>query len=260
MRVGIICLVLFSSMTFGQNLLQTPPLNGVEVIGHGQVDLQAATYLLNIIINERGASAVKTAQSAEYKVKLIKQFIEKHSKTIKVASTAPLALKVSYPSLNNTIADVELFTRLPNKLPAKINTKLNQKQMHSDLAAAVIEANQRMVVNVSNINSYQRLIDLLIKVGVSDVQPLGISHQSYQILYQRALNNALADAKFKAKKMVNHLNITLGNVIAVQELDVHRDELAYTADSAEKHSVNGHPIEQQVVNARVKVQFAIKPQ
>ncbi len=263
MRLFIIFLTLFHSMTYGQSSVQLSTINGVEVIGFGQVNLQTSTHSLDIVINERGASAVKTGQSVEHKVKLIKQFADKHAKHIKIESTSSVILNIIYPTLNNTIDQVEFFTRLPNKRPIKINTKLNptldNKQNNAHSNTAVIAASQRMIVSVNDINAYQRLIDHLIKVGVNDVQTMGLSRAEYKLLYQRALNNALANAKCKAQKMVNHLDISLAGVTAVQEMSVNKDYFTDDADKLKNHGHNEQQSDERTVNAQVKVLFAIKP-
>jgi uncharacterized protein YggE len=263
MRLGIISLIFFHSMTYGQSVEKLSTVNGVEVIGFGQVNLQTSTHSLDILVNERGASAVKIGQVVKQKVKLIKRFVDKYASHIKIEATSSVTLNVIYPTLNNTIDDVEFFTRLPNKRPVKINTKLNSKldnkQNKSHSSTAVIAASQRMIVSVNDINAYQHLIDYLMKVGVNDVQTMGISRAEYQELYQRALNNALADAKFKAKKMVNHLDISLAEVIAVQEVSADRRYFNDDTDKLKNYVRNEQKSDERTVNAQVKVLFAIKP-
>ena len=78
-------------------------------------------------------------------------------------------------------------------------------------------------------------------------------------LYQQALNNALANAKFKAKKMVNHLDISLAEVIAVQEMNVEKSYFYDEADKLKNYAHNEQQSDERVVNAQVKVIFAIKP-
>jgi uncharacterized protein YggE len=254
-------------MTYGQSVEQTLVAKGVEVIGFGQAELQATTHLLDIIIHERGVSAQKTAQNVEHKAKLIQQFADKHINTIKINSVSPVTVKVIYPTLDNTIDRLELLTRLPNKLPAKITINRdrlkNNENEHSQKqinAQAIIAVSQHIMISVSKMSAYQKLFDHLIKVGVSDVQPIAISQQEYQILYQLAFNNALANAKLKAKNIVSNMNISLGEINTVQEMNIENNAYADKKHMMQELRNNGQKSNQQVVNAQVKVVFAIKPQ
>jgi uncharacterized protein YggE len=263
MRLVIILVTFFHSMTYGQTSLQLSATNGVEVIGFGQVDLQTTTHSLDIVVNERGASAIKVGESVEHKIKLITQFADKYASHIKLEATSSMTLKVIYPTLNSTIDDVEFLTRLPNKRPVKINTKLDpkldNKQNKRRASTVVIAASQRIIVSVNDINVYQRLIDYLLKVGVNDIQTMAVSRAEYEMLYQRALNNALADAKFKAKKVVNHFDISLAEVIAVQEVTVDKNFFNDDADKLKNYTRNEQKSDERTVNAQVRVLFAIKP-
>ncbi|WP_085297164.1 SIMPL domain-containing protein [Cognaticolwellia mytili] len=263
MRLYIVLLFLFNSMVYGGGFQQQLPENGIEVIGSGQVELQTTTHSLDILVNERGVSAVKIGQDVEQKIKLIRQFAGKHGSNINIEATNSVVLKVTYPALSSTIDDVEFLTRLPNERPVKINTKLNPKldnrQNKHHTSIVVITGSQRMIVSVNDINAYQRLIDYLMKIGVNDVNTMDISHAEYQLLYQQALNNALADAKFKAKKMVNHLDISLAGVIAVQEMTVDKNYFNGNADKLKNHRNNELQSDERTVNAQVKVLFSIKP-
>lgn len=263
MRLVIILLILFSSMAYGESYQQLSTVNGVEVIGFGQANVQTSTHLLDIVVSERSVSAIKASQSIEYKTKLINQFVDKNVNSIKINSISSLTLNMNYPSLNNTIDDVDFFTKLPNKRAVKVNTKLpaehNDKGYKSNSNNAVVEASLHMVIRVTDIDAYQRLIDHLMKVGVNDVQTMGVSRVEHQMAYQQALNNALADAKFKAKKMVDHLDISLAEVVAVQEMNVEKSYFYAEADKLKNYAHNEQQSDERVVNAQVKVIFAIKP-
>jgi uncharacterized protein YggE len=256
-----------SSVTYSQSVKQTLVANGVEVIGFGQADLQSTTHLLDIIIHDRGVSAQKTAQNVEHKAKLIQQFVDKHTNNIKINSLSPVTVKVIYPTLDNTIDRLELLRQLPNKLPAKITinrerlknneNEHSQKQVNTQ---AIIAVSQHILISVSKMSAYQQLFDQLIKIGVSDVQPIDISQQEYQILYQLAFNRALANAKLKAKNIASNMNISLGEINTVQEISIENNAYADKKHLMQESRHNGQKSDQQVVNAQVKLVFAIKPQ
>jgi uncharacterized protein YggE len=266
MRLTIIVLALLSSVVSGQSLPQIGAVNNIEMIGAGQVKWQSENHLLDVVINERGVSAVKTAKIVESKITLINQFADKYSKSIKIDSVSPLVLKVLSPALNNTIDDVDVLARLPNKRLAKINTKLNNNQSMNivNIGTAVISASQNIVLSVTDTKSYQHLIDQLMKIGVHDLQSVVLSQQTFRILYQRALNDAVVDAKNKADKIAEQLNISLAEVIAVQEINVENNIFTSILDKksniVEKLPYNEHDGNQRMINAQVKVIFAIKPQ
>ena len=263
MRFLAILLLFFTCLTYGQAIKQAASLQGVEVIGIGQVNVQADPHLFEVFINEHATSAVKATQSAEYKIALISQFIDKNASVTHVVNLGSLKLGIIYPNLSHSIDGVEVFTRLPNKRPVKINTKLNSKQGNSVnkgyARAAEIAASQRIVISVVDTNAAQRVIDHLMKVGVTHIQALKMSHAEYQKHYQQALNLALANAKLNAKKIEESLEISLAEIIAVQEMPIEKNTFGNDTDKLKKYGHNKHQYDERAVNAQVKVIFAIKP-
>lgn len=262
MRYYVLLLIVLSCQSFADKSTINHAISGyertIEVFGFGQFEVKAPNYNLTVIISQQGTSAIKTSQSVEHKLALIENFVENNAKDIKFNSSGPIELKVIYPLQNNAIEQIDVFSRLPNKLPAKINTKVNKVQNLT--VNTNVSANQRILVTVTDVIAYQRFLDYLFKIGVNEILANELSMLAHQQLYQQALDNALSDAKVKANKIAKSLGVSVTNVVSVQEIIADNQAEKSLAFDSENLHVNNKQNGRRILNAQVKVIFAIKPQ
>lgn len=109
-----------------------------------------------------------------------------------------------------------------------------------------------------HINNYDRIIDGALSRGVDRIQSFQFIASEQENAYQKALINAVKDAKLRAKLLADELGVSVGQVLNVSEngngypMPVMRMEMKAMSDSFS----SAMPGEQQI-EARVSVSFAI---
>ena len=86
---------------------------------------------------------------------------------------------------------------------SRANTE--QGRVRTELAASTEERNsivlsyfdvtRNFVINFKDLNIYDRLLDTVTKLGVTNISSLSMSYQNSDALYQQALEKALINAK-----------------------------------------------------------------
>ena len=116
---------------------------------------------------------------------------------------------------------------------------------------------RQIQVTDTDINHYDRIIDGALSRGIDRIQGFEFIASQQDNAYEKALINAVKDAKLRASLLADQLGVKIGKVLSVTEtgnsypMPVMRMEMSAKADFS-----SAMPGE-QMIEARVNVSFAI---
>lgn len=109
----------------------------------------------------------------------------------------------------------------------------------------------------NNLQDYDTIIDGVLSRGVKRIQQFDFIVTNQDDAYEKALINAVKDAKLRASRLAKELGVSIGQVLSVSEsgrnYPVPVMKMAMAAESADR-SLPG----QQAISANVSVSFAIR--
>lgn len=199
----------------------------IQVSGEGRIAVVPDAYTMTFVLEERGELVAKLNGQLQRDMSAILKFL-----------------------LKNGIEEKNVQSMQINLNPYYESTPQGRKQNGFILSREVR-------ITDTNINNYDDIIDGALSRGVDRVQNFSFIASGQQNAYQKALINAVKDARLRATLLAEELGVSLGNVLSVSEnsqgypMPVMRMEMA-KADSFS----TAMPGEQQV-SARVNVTFAI---
>ncbi|MBU3022914.1 SIMPL domain-containing protein [Aestuariibacter sp. A3R04] len=217
-------IVLFTTL-FAGNVIAAEP--AIQVSGEGRVAVVPDAYTMTFVLEERGELVAKLNGQLQSDMSAILTFL-----------------------LKNGIEEKNVQSMQINLNPYYESTPQGRQQNGFILSREVR-------ITDTNIDNYDSIIDGALSRGVDRVQDFRFIASEQQNAYQKALINAVKDARLRASLLAEELGVSLGNVLSVSEsgqgypMPVMRMEMA-KADSFS----TAMPGEQQI-SARVNVTFAI---
>lgn len=230
--------------------------DGIEVIGKATVEVSDIS-LVKLTIIERGVTAHKTSLLVKQKVNQVINGLRALGVNEQEIKMSPLTMNTVYDSQNTHLGNVEVFDKR-NGHRIKVNTKTsndNSNYYEQSNNKASVEAVRYITVELKEDDIYERLYDDATKRGASKITQES-SAGNCEIFYEKALAQALENAKYKAHDLALKMNVTLGDVVNIKELSDNSSELSNAPHiSSHSRSDSQHA---STVSAEVKVRFKIK--
>lgn len=220
---------------------------GIEVIGKASVTAMPDQFSLTLSIKERGKLAAKVKQQVDHKSELIrKMFIKQGVKSSNIDSSQlrmfPIYEKPSIELHNNQIEK-----KVSRGEKVTFNTRSNNDELQR---VKSFEVGRTLTVTFTKLSVYDKIIDNVVKLGVSHISPLNMSFSAPEKLYQQALEQAIKNAKNKAQNIAQQAGVKLGPLLSLTETGYHapsRYRMASEASSAFTSQVTDKSISAQVV-------------
>ncbi len=244
-------------LTFASNAYDQP--KGIEVRGNAALSVVADRFSLSVAIVERGISASKTKIIVDHKTNLVVNAAKKMGIDAADIRSARVSLYPIYQPSSVTVSGVEVNQTFANGQHGEVYMRepVNSRQQSN---IQVFEVRRQITLNLKNIENYDRLLDQIVKIGVTNVSSLSMSVSNINTLYQRALSGAILNAKQKALKVAQQANVNLGKLIYLKEIS-HNTSARMQAMSMESSRAVMHSSQVgiQQVTAEVLVTFALAP-
>jgi len=236
---------------------------GIEVIGKASVKAEPDEFVFIVSIKQRGALANKAKARVEQKSRLVIDMylsmgIDKNS-----IESARLQLTPRYEKRVN-VPVFEIHQRLTNQGVSKeknnVKTVINSNQLadNSSYMAEKIyfEVSRTIIVTFTDFTIYDQLLDSVVKIGVSRILPLQTTVTNNEDLYQKALVEALKNAREKAEAIAKEINVKLGKLSSFKESSYHTPSTYTMATRSSDNFIS--QIARKDVSAQVNVTFSIK--
>ena len=218
--------VLFAAMPVLASAQAMEPV--IQVSGKGSFSVVPDAYTLTFVMEEKGETVSKLNTQMQSDMKSVLKFL-----------------------LDNGIEEKHVQSMQVNLNPYYESTPQGREQRGFVLS-------REIQVTDTDINNYDRIIDGALSRGIDRIQGFQFIASEQNNAYEKALINAVKDAKLRAGLLAEELGVKTGKVIAVSEsgnsypMPVMRMEMSAKADSFSS-AMPG----EQVVEARVNVSFAI---
>ncbi len=239
--------------------------NGIEVIGKASVKAEADQFIFTVSINEHGGIASKTKALVDQKSRLVTDLYLAMGIDKSEIDSARLQLTPRYEKQTGNPA-YEIHKRSPANSESKAQGKNNVKAViDSNLLVnkssykqerIYFEVSRTIKVTFTDFNLYDRLLDNVVKIGVSRISPLQTNIVNSDSLYQQALIKALQNANQKAQAIAKQIGVDLGELSSFKESSYHTPR-GYMMNSRSNDGFNSE-VAQQSVSAQVSATFTIK--
>lgn len=199
----------------------------IQVNGSGSFAVVPDAYTITFVMEEKGETVSKLNAKMQNDMETVLKFLLKEGIEEKHVQSMQISLNPYYES-----------------------TPQGREQRGFILS-------RQIQVTDTDINHYDRIIDGALSRGIDRIQGFEFIASQQDNAYEKALINAVKDAKLRASLLAEQLGVKIGKVLSVTEtgnsypMPVMRMEMSAKADFS-----SAMPGE-QMVEARVNVSFAI---
>lgn len=219
--------LLFSLFYSNVGLSQAPQIPQISVYGEGIVLVTPDVFSVSFSVVEEGTTIPKMAEKVENKVARIVGF------------------------LSNQGIDKQLIqSSSVNLQPIYRNSNLNQGKKEYQLS-------QRIEIVINDFDNYAKILHGVLERGATAIQSFESHVKDDKKVYREALNLALEDGIKQAQQLASKLNLTLGEVLLIQELQ----SGGYTNRSAVlSESIQGGAYQQgqKAVSAKIQLVYSVR--
>jgi len=228
--------------------------SGIEVTGKASILVVPDKFSMKVMIQERGRSATKTKQLVDNKSKRIVNMLIASGIAEQNIESSQLRLYPRYEQPSIMLNNAELQTKVSKgqKIKHGLNTT-NSKIV----TLTSFDVSRTIVISFSNMAIYDKLLDNMVKLGVSHLSPLEMSFIDSKKYYKQALNLAIANAKEKALQMAEQAGVELGTLTAMKEQSYHAPS-SYQMMRSESANFQSN-VGKKPITAQVIATFLIEP-
>jgi len=228
-------------------------LNGIEVTGKASVSAMPDQFLVTLTVKERGFSASKTKRLVDRNSQMIIDAASSFDIDKKLIQSTQLSIRVNYdkPAINFQTVDVKALSNNDLKTKVRANIKdNNKKQLHFDIS-------RKIIISINDLSIYDRLLDKIVKIGVTEISPVQMSVKGSEELYMRALDKAIIDAKEKAQRIANQAGVKVGPLKYLKETSYGgHNRYSFTSEAlADSFSSS---VGQRAISAQVIATFSLQ--
>jgi uncharacterized protein len=256
----------FTLLSFTGNAYDQP--QGIEVTGKAAVVAMPDLFSLSFAIINRGKSASKTKGSVDNKTEQVVNAAKSLGIKVENIQSARMNLRPIYQKSSLNYSEIEIREKLANGQRSRIHLTNNDGQaieqknieQQNNVQIYFFEVSRQITIKLNNINDYDRLLDKIVKIGVTNISSLVMSVSKRDNFYQKALAQAIAIAKEKAQRIAGQAGVGLGKLIYLKEISYNAPTRMRMMSMASTSSVDhSSQVGQQQISAEVVATFAVKP-
>lgn len=228
---------------------------GIEVIGKANVKALPDQFSLTINIKERGRVASKIKNLVDHKSQQVVDMFKQQGVDDKHIDTSMVTM---YPFYEKVVLD-KPHTKVKSKIDdhTKVVSNVNNEQQTTE-KIRMFDVGRTISVKLSSLEQYDKVLDKLVKIGVSHISPIELGFSDPEHLYENALSQAIVNASVKATKIAKQLGVEVGKVISVKEVGYHAP-VAYRMAAMESDIGFKSQATERAISAQVTVIYQIKP-
>lgn len=226
---------------------------GIEVVGKAEVKAQPDQFSLTISIKERGIAASKVKQIVDKKSEQVVNMFIKQGVSKSHIDSSMLRMYPIYEKPEVTIDNAELERRVNGNNQVNLPLKKHEQKVQR---IRLFDVARTISVKLNSLEQYDSVLEHLVKIGVSNISPIQLGFSDPDALYQRALQNAIDNAKSKASNIAKQLGVSVGKVISIKETGYHAPSVYRMAAMESKAGFNSQATE-RAISAQVVTTFQI---
>jgi len=213
--LSVCSLMLFSASAFEQ----TSPNQGeniIEVIGDGEITLTPDTIAVNLVLKDESRQISKAKMLIEQQSRQIKQVAASLGLPPESIRWQQVAVRPLYKEDAVQVQALEVpHTLSPGK---EARVFISPLSGHKDNELETFELSRQLSIRFSDHGLYQQFLQRAVSLGIKDIFPAPLKQEEYQAYYQQALDNAVLNAKTKARHLAKQTGIKLGNLFSLREV------------------------------------------
>lgn len=231
MRLILTCglLALMAFMTTAAHADEQPRAPHVTVTGQGRVEVVPDVFSIQLSVEQRDKN------------------IEKAKQAVDAASARAVKVAQGFGVAARDITSTRVF--------------IAPQYDYSDKQRRLIdyEVRRQITLVLRDIDKYDRLLDALVKAGITGIDGVSASYSKPQALADQAFARAVATARAKAKHLAEAFGATLGTVYSIVEQSapspgprpLMMSKANYAGAASEPGTID--------VEASIRVTFLLKP-
>ncbi|WP_440877436.1 SIMPL domain-containing protein [Thalassotalea sp. PLHSN55] len=251
MKTLLKCLVLcaISLQTFADDFV------GIEVSGKAEISAIPDVFTSVFTISERAVSSSKAKALVDQKSQLlVKQALSLTIDNQDIESERITIVPV-YIDNDTELPELSIIEKQANNSYVKIdNVNKLQRKHNQQKKKLVYQVSRVIVVHLTDINTYEKLLNKATSIGINRVSPLQMSISKAQQLYQQALEQAIVNATEKATVMAKHTGKKLGHIVYLKEQSYGAPARMMSAMSDERFQPN---VGKKAISAHIIAKFAL---
>lgn len=222
-------------------------IKGIEVVGKASIMAIPDQFSLTIEIRERGKSASKTKSLVDHKSAQVIKVFTKNDVDEKTIESSQVRIHPIYEKPSITIDQLAIKSKVNNNEKVTFSGSNEQSEQQTLVR---FEVSRTIKVMFSQLSIYDKVLDSIVKLGVSHVYPLEMTFSEPELYYEKALFEAIGNAKHKAEKIAKQANVKLGGLLSMKESAYHSPSqyrMASEASSGFSSQVTEKAISAQVI-------------
>lgn len=228
---------------------------GIEVVGKAAINAVPDQFSITLEIKQRGVVASKAKAIVDNKSQLLMRELTKIGFEEKAIDSSNIVMYPVYEKPSIIIDNSVAKSRLSEN--QRIDTSLaNIVAEKNSTVLSYFDVTRTFVIAFDDLSKYDQLLDVVTKVGVSNISSLTMSYKDSEAIYQQALKQALQNAKSKAQTIATQMDVKLAGLTSLKETGYHAPQ-AYAMMSEARGSFRSNVSEKEV-NAQVIAIFAIQ--
>ncbi|XQW86654.1 SIMPL domain-containing protein [Thalassotalea piscium] len=244
----IVLFSFFTSAAFADN-------QGIEVVGKAAVKAVPDTFSITLEIKERGVVASKAKGIVDQKSQLLMRALNNIGFENKSIDSSKIVMYPVYEKPSIVIDNAVVKSRIAQNQKVELPvTGLSSNK--NSVVLSYFDVTRTFVIAFDDLTQYDQLLDVVTKIGVSNISSLTMSYKNSEAIYQQALTKALQNAKMKAETIASQMNVELAGLVSLKETGYHAPQ-AYAMMREARASFSANVSEKQV-SAQVIAVFAIQ--
>jgi hypothetical protein len=248
----LLIFILLSPSVFAHTLQP----QGIEVSGKAAVTVTPDIFSLSFSIEKRGKSANKIKALVDQKTDQVINLVTALGISKASVQTAQMTLQPIYYKNTPNLVGLERQENFKHEKKGKVYFKASNEEKN-ELNIAAFEVTRYIRVQLKNINDYDRLLEQLVKLGVTKISPLTSSVAEPRKYYEKALAKAIQMAKQKALKLAAQAGVSLGKLQYLKETSYNVPMQKVMMSGARIQSYHSSEVGNQVINAEIIANYQV---
>jgi len=248
--------LLLTTLSFTSEAYDQP--QGIEVSGKAAVNVVPDQFSLSFSIVTRGKSASKTKAIVDHKTTLAVNAAKRMGIKEESIQSARVNLRPIYQKSSLNYSDIEIKQNFKNNEKGRVHLSQDNDKKNS-LQPYVFEVSRLVTIKLTNVGDYDRLLDQIVKIGVTNISSLIMSFSKTDSAYQKALAQAIVLAKEKALRIAAQAGVELGKLIYLKEISYNAPTKMTMTFNSELTTMHNSQVGTKQISAEVIATFAVQP-
>jgi uncharacterized protein YggE len=233
-------------------------VNTITVSGSSTIEVVPDRFELKFSLIERGKNTAKLKLRIDEQTRQILRQFELLNIAKEHLETSRIYLRPIFQNESSYISNIELQgQKLPSGQRSRVDISKNPSKSNTEQTFTLMELQRQVTVTFDDFSQYEQMISGLLEVGIKRISQLNYFVKDSEIYYQKALTQAIKQAKSKAQVIAKSAGINLGKIINLDERSYGAPLRAVRATALADDSAPISLLGKTEVSAQVSVKFKI---